>query len=280
MILATMYIINKMKLWEWKMGYKLVGITYDSTAVALDSAKAIMAKYNNVIDLSDPGRIPEVDVIAILGGDGFMIHNMHRFMHNNIPLYGMNCGTVGFLMNDFDVDNLPQRLVKAEQNIIHPLMMTATTIHGEVQRALAVNEVSLLRKHNQAAKIRIYIDGKVRLKELICDGVMVATPAGSSAYNFSAGGPIIPIGADIMALTAISSFRPRRWKGALLPHNAKITFETLEPDKRPINAFADFHEVKNITKIEIEESKNNIIRLLFDEGHSLEERIIREQFEH
>ncbi len=269
-----------MKLWEWKMGYKLVGITYDSTAVALDSAKAIMAKYNNVIDLSDPGRIPEVDVIAILGGDGFMIHNMHRFMHNNIPLYGMNCGTVGFLMNDFDVDNLPQRLVKAEQNIIHPLMMTATTIHGEVQRALAVNEVSLLRKHNQAAKIRIYIDGKVRLKELICDGVMVATPAGSSAYNFSAGGPIIPIGADIMALTAISSFRPRRWKGALLPHNAKITFETLEPDKRPINAFADFHEVKNITKIEIEESKNNIIRLLFDEGHSLEERIIREQFEH
>ncbi|MDO1559887.1 NAD kinase [Brevundimonas sp. 2R-24] len=221
----------------------------------------------------------EADVVVALGGDGFMLERLHEGLKTRpLPIFGMNRGSVGFLMNDFGLDSLPQRVAHAEQAVIHPLEMTATTVNGETAQGLAINEVSLLRQTRQSAKIRITVDGKVRLDELICDGVMVATPAGSTAYNLSAHGPIIPLEARILALTPISAFRPRRWRGALLPHTARVGFEVLEADKRPVSAVADSLEVRRVHRVEARERRDISLTMLFDAGRSFEERVLAEQF--
>jgi NAD+ kinase len=220
----------------------------------------------------------EADVIVALGGDGFMLHALHQFRAHNKPIYGMNQGTVGFLMNEFDEEGLPERIDRAELATVHPLRMTAHTANGETVEALAINEVSVFRETRQAAKLRITIDGRVRLEELVCDGILLATPAGSTAYNLSAHGPILPLGAGVLALTPISAFRPRRWRGALLPRSAKVCFEVLEPQKRPVSGVADNDEVRDVIRVEVEENREISLYLLFDPEHNLEERILTEQF--
>ncbi|MEQ9519479.1 MAG: NAD kinase [Parvibaculum sp.] len=222
----------------------------------------------------------EADVIVALGGDGLMLQTLHNQMGHNIPIYGMNRGSVGFLMNEFQEDELLERLNAAEITTLHPLRMTARTKDGSTLTAIAINEVSLLRETFQAAKIKISVDGKVRMPELVCDGVLVATPAGSTAYNFSAQGPIIPIGAELLALTPISAFRPRRWRGALLPRKAEVHFEILEANKRPVSAVADHTEVRDVVEVNICEEPSIKLLMMFDEGHSLDERILHEQFLH
>jgi len=217
------------------------------------------------------------DIIVALGGDGFMLQTLHGFLGRGKPIYGMNLGTVGFLMNEFSADGLPERLEAAEAAQLHPLRMHATTQQTTIE-ALAFNEVSLLRQTRQTAKIRIVVDDKVRISELVCDGVLVATPAGSTAYNLSAHGPILPIDADLLALTPISAFRPRRWRGALLPHRARTRFEILEPEKRPVSAVADNFEVRDVISVDVAEDRSISVTMLFDAGHSLDERILTEQF--
>lgn len=226
------------------------------------------------------GEAPEADadVIVALGGDGFMLETLHRDLLGSRPIYGMNRGSVGFLMNEYGEDQLLERINAAEQALIYPLMMHAICRDGQEVRAMAINEVSLLRQTHQTAKLKILIDGKVRLDELVCDGALVCTPAGSTAYNLSAHGPIIPIGAQVMALTPISAFRPRRWRGALLPHTARVSFEVLEPAKRPVSAVADNTEVRNVARVHIAEDRTQPLIMLFDAGRSLEERILAEQF--
>jgi len=219
----------------------------------------------------------EADIVVALGGDGFMLQTLHAFTGKGKPIYGMNRGTVGFLMNEYHQADLLERLSAAERAVIHPLRMTAHTQAGVVE-ARAFNEVSLLRETRQAAKIRILVDGKPRTSELICDGVLVSTPAGSTAYNLSAHGPILPIDADLLALTPISAFRPRRWRGALLPHRAKVRFEILESDKRPVSAVADDYEVRDVTAVEVAEDRAISMTMLYDAGHNLDERILAEQF--
>ncbi len=226
----------------------------------------------------DLSHVEEADVIVALGGDGFMLHTFHEHMDHNLPIYGMNRGTVGFLLNEFREDALYERINAAREERIYPLQMIARTADGSVHKAVAFNEVALVRYSQQSANIRILINGEVRLEKLICDGVLVATPAGSTAYNLSARGPIIPIGSNITALTPVSPFRPRRWQGALLPHTAVIDFEILDPQKRPVGASADSHEVKDAMTVTVSEDRSKFVRVLFDEDHSLEERIIREQF--
>jgi NAD+ kinase len=218
------------------------------------------------------------DVIVALGGDGFMLQTLHNFLDGNRPIYGMNFGSIGFLMNEFAVEELHQRLDAAEPAKVHPLRMHATTRGGDVVDALAFNEVSLLRETRQAAKIRISVDDKVRIPELICDGVLISTPAGSTAYNLSAHGPILPIDAALLALTPISAFRPRRWHGALLSHRAHTRLEIMEADKRPVSAVADDSEVRNVCSVEVAEDRTIAVTMLFDHGHSLDERILAEQF--
>jgi NAD+ kinase len=218
------------------------------------------------------------DVIVALGGDGFMLATLHRTQDNPAPVYGMNRGTVGFLMNGYSEHDLPQRLEAAEEAVINPLAMHAERVDGSVHEALAINEVSLLRAGPQASRLRIHVDDKVRMSELVCDGALVATPAGSTAYNYSAHGPILPIGADVLALTAMSAFRPRRWRGALLPKTARVTFEVLEPEKRPVMAEADARAVRDVARVDIRSEPRVAHRVLFDPGHGLEERLIREQF--
>jgi len=217
------------------------------------------------------------EIVVALGGDGFMLQTLHSFTGRGKPIYGMNRGTVGFLMNEFHQDDLMRRLDAAERAVIHPLKMTAHNQKGAVD-ARAFNEVSLLRETRQAAKIRILVDGKPRISELICDGVLVSTPAGSTAYNLSAHGPILPIGADLLALTPISAFRPRRWRGALLPHRAQVRFEVLESSKRPVSAVADDFEVRDVTAVDVVEDRAIAMTLLYDAGHNLDERILAEQF--
>ncbi|MBX9738634.1 MAG: NAD kinase [Beijerinckiaceae bacterium] len=218
------------------------------------------------------------DVIVALGGDGLMLQTLHRFMGAKKPIYGMNRGSVGFLMNEYATEGLRERLAAAEPSIVHPLIMRATDVHGEIMTARAINEVSVLRQSFQAAKMRISIDGTERLAELVADGLLVATPAGSTAYNLSANGPILPLNAPLMALTPISAFRPRRWRGALLADKARVTIEVLEADKRPIAAVADHFEIKDVMKVEIAMDHDTGLVLLHDPGHSLDERILREQF--
>lgn len=218
------------------------------------------------------------DVIVALGGDGLMLQTMHRYMNDRIPIYGMNRGSVGFLLNDYREDNLIERLAAAETTIIHPLRMTAYDRDGQQHRALAINEVSLFRQIYQAAKLRIAVDGRVRMDELICDGVLVSTPAGSTAYNLSAHGPILPINAPLLTLTPISPFRPRRWRGALLPNEAVVRIEVLEPEKRPVSAVADNTEFRDVVAVEVREENKIDIYMMFDPGHTLAERILSEQF--
>jgi len=249
--------------------------------VADDSPKAQAAlkeirKSHDIVPLTK--RRLGAQVIIVLGGDGFMLQTLHTYMNMKLPFYGINCGTVGFLMNQHAVDDLPERIARSRQSILYPLHMYARRTTGKVSQALAFNEVSLFRQGRQAAKIRVSIDHVVRLKELICDGVLVATPAGSTAYNFSAGGPIIPLGANVMALTPLVPFRPRRWRGALLSHNSSVGFTILEPKKRPVNAVADFTEFQDVTEVVISEQRKSGVTLLFDPEHNLEERIIKEQF--
>lgn len=222
----------------------------------------------------------DCDVIVAVGGDGFMLETLRAYMKAGKPVYGVNCGTVGFLMNPADLENLPQRIADAEKAVIHPLSMKATDAEGKTHFALAINEISLFRQTRQSARIRIHVNGKVRMDSLTCDGVLLATPAGSTAYNLSAHGPILPISADLLALTPISAFRPRRWKGALLPHDAVVRFEALEPDQRPLSAVADNLEVRNAIAVEARENREISMALLFDRGQSLDERILREQFEY
>ena len=232
---------------------------------------ALQARYGGV----DEG---EADVIVALGGDGFMLEVLHRNLRAATPVYGMNRGSVGFLMNDFEEDDLLERIAAAGRATIHPLQMDAWGESGQVQSGLAINEVSLLRQTRQSAKVKITIDGRVRMEELTCDGCLVATPAGSTAYNLSAHGPIIPLDARMLALTPISAFRPRRWRGALLPHRARVRFDILEADKRPVSATADSFEVRRVAAVEVHERRDVTLTMLFDAGRSFEERVLVEQF--
>ncbi len=247
-------------------------------AFAASRAESARAAREELVALY--GEVPEdaADVIVALGGDGFMLHTLHRTQELPAPVYGMNRGTVGFLMNEYGAEDLPDRLAGAEEAVINPLSMRATTTAGEVQTALAINEVSLLRAGPQAAKLKITVDGKTRMEELVCDGALVATPAGSTAYNYSAHGPILPIGADVLALTAMAAFRPRRWRGALLPKTAEVRLDVLEPEKRPVIAVADSASVEQVARVDIRSEPRVAHRILFDPGHGLEERLIREQF--
>lgn len=223
-------------------------------------------------------RAAEADRLVVLGGDGFMLETLHATLDRDVAVYGMNLGSVGFLMNEFEPEKLAERLAAAQRVDIHPLQMQTETVDGRKIDAVAINEVSLLRETHQTAKLRILIDGVERLAELACDGALVATPAGSTAYNLSAQGPIVPIGARLLALTPISAFRPRRWRGALLPDTATVTIEILEPAKRPVSAVADSAEVRDVAKVTVRQAADMTLSLLFDPEHNLEERILREQF--
>ncbi|MFZ9500621.1 MAG: NAD kinase [Beijerinckiaceae bacterium] len=220
----------------------------------------------------------EADVIVALGGDGLMLQTLHRFMGASKPIYGMNRGSIGFLMNEYQEEGLRERLAAAQPSTIHPLTMRAQDVRGGLLEARAINEVSLLRQSYQAAKLAISIDGKERMAELIADGVLIATPAGSTAYNLSANGPILPLDAPLMALTPISAFRPRRWRGALLPDKARVTIDVLEADKRPVSAVADHFEFRNVARVDVAMDHATGCTILHDPGHSLDERILREQF--
>ncbi len=246
------------------------------TASDTEEARAALARLSAKYPHAEPG---DADVIVALGGDGFMLETLHRYLHRGVPIYGMNCGTVGFLMNTYVEEDLPARLARAEHVILRPLSMNAQGVDGDVTKALAINEVSLLRQSRQAAKLRISVDGVVRMEELICDGILVSTAAGSTAYNLSAHGPIVPMGAPLLPLTPISAFRPRRWRGALLPNTATVTIEVLNPAKRPVSATADFTEVRDVARVEVREDSSIALNLLFDPEHDLEERIIKEQFQ-
>jgi NAD+ kinase len=220
----------------------------------------------------------DADIIVALGGDGFMLRILHDYKEQLKPIYGMNRGSIGFLMNEYTPDDLPDRLNRAEPVSIRPLQMQATTISGEVLDAIAINDISLFRETQQTAKIKITVDEIVRLQELICDGVLLCTPAGSTAYNLSAYGPIVPIGSDVLCLTPISAFRPRRWRGAILPNSATVKFEVLESEKRPVSACADAFEVRDVVSVEVSLSDTLSLTMLFDPEHDLEERILSEQF--
>lgn len=241
------------------------------TDAARKARRALVQRYGQVA----PER---ADVIVALGGDGLMLQTLHSYMTLGTPIFGMHRGSVGFLMNEYRAAGLQRRLARAVRVTLHPLRMTVTTARGTTRSSLAINEVSLLRQQRQAAKIRIVVDGVERMPELICDGVLVATPAGSTAYNLSAHGPIIPLGADLLALTPISAFRPHRWRGALLPHTAKVTFEVLERDKRPVSATADNTEVRGVARVDVYEDRDVTLTLLFDPEQNLQERVLKEQF--
>ena len=239
---------------------------------------AAQAARAELVAMYGDAPLPQAGVIVALGGDGFMLETLHATQHRDVPVYGMNRGTVGFLLNDYAVADLPERLAAAQETVLNPLAMVAVDRRGARHEALAINEDSLLRSGPQAARLRISVDGKVRMEELVCDGALVATPAGSTAYNYSAHGPILPIGADVLALTAVAAFRPRRWRGALLPKTALVRFDVLDPEKRPVMAEGDGQSVRDVVSVEIRSEPRVRHRLLFDPGHGLEERLIREQF--
>lgn len=253
------------------MKFKSVAFVAARQKQAQEALASLKARYANV----PPAQ---ADVIVVLGGDGFMLRSIHKYLNRNVPIYGMNRGSIGFMMNTYKETGLLKRLERAEPITLHPLAMECVDTKGQRTRALAVNEVSLLRQTRLAAKLRIRVDGQVRMEEMICDGALVATPAGSTAYNLSAHGPIVPLGADLLALTPISAFRPRQWKGALLPGTAKITFEILNPSERPVSAVADNTEVRRVKRVEVREDRSIAPVLLFDPEHNLEDRILREQF--
>ncbi|WP_295048483.1 NAD kinase [uncultured Paracoccus sp.] len=248
-----------------------IHFTASEAALAQQALSVLTNRYGSV-DL-DRAR-----VVVALGGDGFMLQTLHALTDRDLPVYGMNRGTVGFLMNGYSETGLPERLAAAEETVINPLRMRAIRADGSVHEELAINEVSLLREGPQAAKLRIHVDGKMRMEELVCDGALIATPAGSTAYNYSAHGPILPINSEVLALTAIAPFRPRRWRGALLPKGAAIEVEVLNPDRRPVMADADSRSVRHVVRVQIHSAQDVRHRLLFDSGHGLEERLLREQF--
>lgn len=240
---------------------------------AQDARSELIALYGN----ADP---EEANVIVALGGDGFMLQTLHTTMNTGKRVYGMNRGSIGFLMNRYDTQNLPERIEGAVENVFRPLEMITSDASGQERRALAINEVYLFRQSYQAAKLRVTVDGRVRLEELICDGLLLATPAGSTAYNLSAHGPILPLEAPLLALTPVSPFRPRRWRGALLPNKVTVKIDVLEADKRPVNAVADNTEVKSVTSVQIAESAGLSARILSDPDHSWSDRILAEQFDY
>jgi NAD+ kinase len=248
-----------------------IAFVASDTKEAQEALRTLTQRYGNV-----PAE--QADAIVALGGDGLMLQTMHKHLRSRIPIYGMNRGSVGFLLNDYREDSLKERLKAAEVNVIHPLRMTAYDMRGGKHEALAINEVSLFRQIYQAAKLKIAVDGTTRMEELICDGVLLSTPAGSTAYNLSAHGPILPINAPLLALTPISPFRPRRWRGALLPNDARVIIDVLEPEKRPVSAVADHTEFRDVVKVEAAEESGIDIFMMFDPGHTLAERILSEQF--
>ena len=253
------------------MKFKKPHFIVDYTKISKESSNRIQSTYKFF-------SLSEADAIVVLGGDGFMLDILKQYQDLDLPFYGINKGTVGFLMNQNQNENLLNKLNQAEETIIHPLKMHAKKIDGSEEDHLAINEISILRSGSQAAKLKIVVDNLVRLEELVCDGALVSTPAGSTAYNYSAHGPILPIDSNILALTAMAAFRPRRWRGALIPSNAKIEFFIKDSNKRPVSAYADSKEVKNINSVKIESEDNVYYKLLFDKGHGLQERILREQF--
>jgi NAD+ kinase len=248
-----------------------IAIVAAPTALATEARSDLIARYGEC-------PLSQAAVVVALGGDGFMLETIHQVLALNVPVYGMNRGSVGFLMNTYSEDDLPRRLSRAQAAELHPLRMNAITATGSVEEALAFNEVSLLRQLRQASKIRISVDGRVRLEELSCDGVLISTPAGSTAYNLSAHGPIVPLSANLLPLSPISAFRPRRWRGALLPSTADVLFEVLEADKRPTAAVADFTEVRDVVSVAVSEDRSVTVTVLFDPDQGLSERIIAEQF--
>lgn len=251
--------------------FEKISFVASDTRDATDACAALVKRYGNAAP-------EEADAIVALGGDGLMLQTMHSHLHSRIPIYGMNRGSVGFLLNDYRENQLRQRLAAAEITVIHPLRMVVHDESGNSNEALAINEVSLFRQIHQAAKLKIAVDGTTRMAELICDGVLVATPAGSTAYNLSAHGPILPITAPLLALTPISPFRPRRWRGALLPNEAHVMIEVLEPKKRPVSAVADHTEFRNVIAVDIAEASSIDLFMMFDPGQTLSERILAEQF--
>jgi NAD+ kinase len=254
-----------------RMSREKLAFVASKTPQARRSLASLSQRYSSV-------PVEEADVIVALGGDGFMLETLHDHLARGVPIYGMNQGTVGFLLNDYAEDGLLERICSAVTASIHPLAMRATCADGAVVDAVAINEVALLRQTRQAAKVRISIDGRVRLSELVCDGVLVATPAGSTAYNLSAHGPILPVSSNVLALTPISAFRPRRWRGAILPRESAVTFEVLEPDHRPVSATADTTEARGVVEVSVRENREIALQMLFDREHGLEERILKEQF--
>ena len=223
-------------------------------------------------------ELKDADVIVALGGDGFMLRTLHRVIYQDLPVFGMKIGNIGFLMNRYSEDDLIERLATASEVSLNPLRMEVQTESGTETSALAINEISLLRQTNQAAHIRVLVNDSVKVEDLVCDGVLLATAAGSTAYNFSVRGPILPLGTDALALTPISPFRPRRWNGAILPNTARVSFEVLDPYKRSVSATADAYEVRDVVRVDAYEDKGTELKLLFDPAHSLEERILNEQF--
>ncbi len=251
--------------------FSSIAFVASDTPEAVAAARALAAIYGDV-----PPK--QADVIVALGGDGLMLQTLHRFMESGTPIYGMNRGSVGFLMNEYRSDALIERLEAAERSVVHPLLMQVQDASRVTHTARAINEVSVYRQSYQAAKLKLSVDGRTRMAELVADGVLVATPAGSTAYNLSANGPILPLNAPMMALTPISAFRPRRWRGALLPDRAAITIDVLEADKRPVNAVADHFEFRSVVRIDVSMDHSVDLVMLHDPDHSLDERILREQF--
>jgi len=250
---------------------KRIAFLASEARVAQSARDKLVAEYGHVAPR-------DADVAVALGGDGFMLRSLKNLQHLDLPVYGMNRGTIGFLMNEFHEDDLLARLAAAEEEVINPLAMQAMDQSGKLHEAYAINEVSLLRAGPQAARLKISVDGRERMGELVCDGALLSTPAGSTAYNYSAHGPILPIGSDVLALTAIAAFRPRRWRGALLPKMARVRFDVLDADKRPVMADADSISFADIDWVEIRSEPSISHRILFDPGHGLEERLISEQF--
>lgn len=253
------------------MKFKTIGFVAARQAEAQEAKRCLEARYPHL----PPTR---ADIVVCLGGDGYMLRALHQFMKRGTPIYGMNRGTVGFLMNEYREAGLLKRLAAAKPIALHPLRMHTVDVKGRTRDALAINEVSLLRETRLAAKLRIIVDGTVRLDEMICDGALIATAAGSTAYNLSAHGPIIPIGSGALALTPISAFRPRRWRGAILPHQSEVVFEVIDAKERSVSAVADYTEVRNVAQVTVREDRSTSPVLLFDPEHNLEERIIREQY--
>jgi NAD+ kinase len=253
------------------MSDKKIAFVAGKSDAAQDAMSRLCGKFTHVTP-------DKADVIVALGGDGYMLRTLHKYLHLQKPVFGMNRGSVGFLMNEYREDDLLERLDRVEPFEIHPLRMEAICKGGKIHEAIAFNEVSLFRETGQAAHIKVSVDDVVRLEEMVCDGLLISTPAGSTAYNMSAYGPILPLGAGVLALTAISAYRPRRWRGAILPHSATVNFEILNEEKRPVGASADFNEFRDVVSVKVYEDRSLFSNVLYDPEHNLEERILQEQF--